>query len=224
MMRALLSTGLLLLGALAVAVPAAKPPADPRSVEVARYDCASELGRREVTLFANGTVRVREGEPGKEWMGLGELSPAELDGAVNRLRDEDLSEVRRLPHGVEGQWIERCTLVLHRPAPPNHPEEIFHFGRYDTLPLALSRVVRVVEDLAARVPDRQGEEQLPADYEPRRGDVLKRVDGNLYRVHGIGDDKKGLELEGVAQPLTIYIRVDQLRLEFVALVSREAEP
>src|SRR3954466_15974959 len=103
---------LLLAGLFAAALPL-QAAEDPRSFEVLRYECASELGRREVTLFLNGTVRLRDGEPGKEAMGLAELNPDELDGAVNRLAEEDLSESRRLPSGVEGQWVEKCMLALH---------------------------------------------------------------------------------------------------------------
>lgn len=190
---------------------------DPRGFEVVRYECASELGRREVTLFLNGTVRLRDGVPGKEAMGLAELNPDELDGAVHRLADEDLSEVRHLPSGVSGQWVEKCMLALHL---PDKPVRVFHFGRYDTLPLAVSRIVRVVEDVAAKVPDLKGNEELPVNYQPQVGDVLKRIDGNLYAVHNVSEDKQGIELQGVIQPLTIYIRKDHLRLEFVALVKR----
>jgi hypothetical protein len=205
--------GLLLLfaGALAAAEQ------DPRSTEVLRFECASSLGRRSVTLFLNGTVRLKDGPSGNEAMGLAELNPDELQGALNRLGEEDLSEARHLARGLEGEWVEKCMLALHL---PGGADQVFHFGRYDTLPLGLSRIVRVAEDMAAKVPD-LNKEELPADYEPRRGDVLKRSDGNLYRVHGIADDKQGLEMQGVVQPLTIYIRRDQLRLEFVALVSRQ---
>jgi hypothetical protein len=190
---------------------------DPRGFEVVRYDCASELGRREVTLFLNGTVRLRDGVPGKEAMGLAELNPDELDGAVHRLADENLSEARHLPSGVSGPWIERCTLALHL---PDRPIQVFHFSHYDTLPLAVSRIVRVVEDVAAKVPALKGNEELPVHYEPQVGDILKRIDGNLYAVHNVSEDKQGIELQGVIQPLTIYIRKDHLRLEFVALVKR----
>jgi hypothetical protein len=190
---------------------------DPRSFEVLHFECANTLGRRAVTLFLNGTIRLKDGPPGNEAMGLTELNPDELQGALNRLGEEDLSEAQHLPRGLDGEWVEKCMLALHL---PEQPVQVYHFGRYDTLPLGLSRIVRVAEDMAAKVPD-LNKEELAADYVPRRGDVLKRQDGNLYRVYGISDDKQGLEMQGVVQPLTIYIRRDQLRLEFVALVSRE---
>ena len=211
-MKILLGLTLVLL-----ALPALGAPVDLRSVEVLRLDCASKLGRREVTLFGNGTVRLRDGVPGKELMGLAELNPDEMQGAVNRLQGEDLSEAKRLPKGIEGDWIEKCMLALKL---PDQPIQVFHFGRYDTLPLALSRVVLIAKELAEKVPDLHGSEHLPEDYEPKVWDVLKRIDGNRYRVVGFTWDGQGIEMLGLEQPITLYVSKDQLRNEFVAVLSR----
>jgi hypothetical protein len=186
-------------------------------VEVLRYGCANELGHREVTLFRNGTVRLLDGPPGKESMGLAELSPEELDGALSRLRDEDLSAARHLPKGIEGPFIEKCELRLQL---PDRTPEVYRFGRYDTLPLNLSRVVRVADDLAAEVEELLGVEELPVDYEPRQYDVLKRKDGQRYRIVRFTSDDKAVELQGVDQPILLFVLREEMRKEFVAVVSR----
>lgn len=197
--------------------PPPAPAADPslRSTEIFRLDCASQLGRREVTLFGNGTVRLREGPPGGEGIGLAELGPAEVEALTNRIAEEDLSEIHRLSSGVSGDWIERCELHLRL---AGRPPRDFRFGRYDTLPLSLSRVLRVVEDAAAEIREPVGRESLPAGYRPRPGDVLKRTDGQLFEIHDFTADKRGLELWGVNEPLVLYVVLDELRREFVALV------
>src|SRR5260370_4627123 len=156
------------------AVPA---PSD-RSIEVLRFDCASRLGRREVTLFGSGTIRLRDGPIGKEWMGLAELGPDELQGTVRRLAEEDLSDASHLPQGVVGEWVEKCDLVLDL---PGRKRLKFFYGRYDTLPLSLFRVQSVAEELAAKVGLLRDVELLPEHYEPRLGDVLQRTDGMRYR-------------------------------------------
>jgi hypothetical protein len=189
-----------------------------RSTEIVRHSCESELGRREVTLFGNGTIRLRDGVPGQEQMGLAELDPGELEAFVNRLRQEDLSEVGRLPDGVEGTWVEQCALELHL---PGEEAKVFRFRRYDSLPLSLSRVLRIVLDLAAEVEHLEGEEQLPVDYKPKPMDILKRRDGQLFRVLGFTSDKRGVELEGIDQPLMIYVHAEEIRREFVAVVERK---
>jgi hypothetical protein len=207
---------------LVVAAPAAlaKPATQlsDRSTEIVRLDCGSDVGRREVTLFGNGTVRLREGPRGKETLGLAELGKSELDAFLRRLADEDLSEVDQLDRGMTGDWVERCDLEL---ALPGRGARSFRFGRYDTLPLNLSRVLRVVDDLGAKVVELRAAEHLPEGYEPRGGDVLRRIDGQLFEVIADTTDHKALELWGVDQPLTVYVPRDQLRNEFVALVSRQ---
>jgi hypothetical protein len=189
-----------------------------RSIEVLRLDCASRLGRREVTLFGNGTIRLRDGPIGKEWMGLAELGPDELQGTLRRLGEEDLSDASHLPQGVVGEWVEKCDLAL---ALPGGKRQKFFYGRYDTLPLSLFRVQRVAEELAAKVALLRDVEVLPEHYEPRLGDVLKRTDGMRYRVVNFTSDRKGIELDGLDQPLHLIVLKEQMRMEFVGIVSRE---
>jgi hypothetical protein len=189
-----------------------------RTVEVLRYGCANELGHREITLFRNGTVRLFDGPPGEELMGLAELSPEELTGALNRLQAEDLSEARNLHKGIDGPFIEQCELHLLL---PDRKPEVYRFGRYDALPLNLSRVLRVAEDLAAEVDDLKGVEELPVNYVPREYDVLKRRDGLRYKIMRFTADDNGVELQGVDQPIFIIVLREEMRKEFVALLSRE---
>lgn len=200
-----------------VALPLAARESD-RTVEVVRYGCANEVGHREVTLFRNGTVRLFDGPPGQELMGLAELSPEELTAFLNRLQAEDLSEARHLHKGIDGPFIEKCELHLQL---PDRQPEVIRFGRYDTLPLNLSRLLRVIEDMAAKVEDLKGVEELPVSYAPRIYDILKRRDGQRYKIMRFTSDDKGVELQGVDQPIFIIVLREEMRKEFVAIVSRE---
>lgn len=189
-----------------------------RAVEVLRYGCANEVGRREVTLFRNGTVRLFDGPPGEELMGLAELSPEALTWALNRLQAEDLSEARNLHKGIDGPFIEKCELHLQL---PDRKPEVYRFGRYDTLPLNLSRVIRVALDLEAEVEDLKGVEELPVSYVPRQYDVLKRRDGQRYKIMRFTADNKGVELQGIDQPIFLIVLREEMWKEFVAIISRE---
>ncbi|HEX5761118.1 MAG TPA: hypothetical protein VF121_18170, partial [Thermoanaerobaculia bacterium] len=205
-----------LLLAAALAAPLASEAPAPRRPELLRLDCASSIGRREVTLFERGTVRLVEGAPGKELSALRELGPDELDAFLRRFAEVDLSEVGRLSKGVEGEWVERCRFEL---ALPSAPPRSFAFGRYDTLPLALARVLRIADELAAGLEVRPPAE-LPAGYRPQRGDLLRRADGHVYRVAGFTVDGRALELRGLHQPLTLYVLREELRREFVEYLGR----
>lgn len=192
---------------------------DDRSTEILRYDCRTDVNRRETTLFANGTIRLRKGQIGNEWMGLTELPPDKLQGFLNRLSGEDLSEARSPFPGPEGALIEHCELRLQL---PGKDLQTYQFGQYDPLPLNLSHVVRIAEELEKKVPVVKERDDLPAHYEPRPGDVLRHAgDGNRFRVVAFTSDNKGVELEGIDQPLEMYITKDRLRQKFTALLSRE---
>ena len=200
-----------------LAVPTAAAE-DPRSVELLRYDCASGIGRRDLTLFANGTLRLREAAPDSEpRMRLAELGRAELDAYLARLGEEDLSEVDLRGPEASGDWVEVCSLELKL---ADAAERRLVFGRMDSLPLALGRVLRVLDDLLLEVERLAPRSTLPADYEPRAGDRLRRFDGTLYEVVAYTGDGAGLELEGIDEPLILFIPVAALRDEFEELVER----
>lgn len=189
---------------------------DLRGVVLLDLDCRSQLGRWAVTLFANGTVRLRQ----DEGILLSELTPEELAAYLRRLAAEDLSETDPDSTGVDGEWVERCALEL---ALPEQRPRNFTFERYASLSLALSRVVAIARELGERTEREDlATRHLPTDYRARQGDVLERRDGVLYEVVGFTADSKGVELEGVEQPFTLYVRVEDMRREFVAVVSRRS--
>lgn len=202
--------------ALMLAVPCAA--VDDRSFEIIRYDCLTDTTRHEITLFGNGTIRVRDGLIKHEWMGLAEMGPDELQGFVNRLSEEDLSQSANPEKGVEGNWVERCELRLQL---PGKGLKTFRFGHYDPLGLNLSRVVRIALELGEKVQVVKDADALPADYVPEVGDVLRRVgDGSRFRIVAFTSDKKGIELQGIDVPLAMYIPKDQVRQQFTGLVSK----
>ena len=210
---------------------------DERSAVLLVRDCTSDLGRQELTLFANGTVRLREGPPGDERMMLGELPPDVLQGWVDNLRREDLSEQDVGSRGPTGEWVESCEVTLSfgamerwLGAPPQRREddadwrptgdETFTYGRFDSFPLSLSRVIGLLDGLMEQVDRAAGRQSLPPRYVPRVGDVLRRSDGVLFRVVAQTADEGGWELQGEEQPLVLYVVGSDVPRLFVELVKR----
>ena len=72
------------------------------AVEILNRDCSNRLGRNEVTLFENGTIRWREWQDDRKSMRLAELGRDEVEAYVRRLAASDLSEVKRRP-----RWSRR---------------------------------------------------------------------------------------------------------------------
>lgn len=202
----------------AAVLAAALAGADDRSTELFDYRCENELGRLAVTLFANGTVRVKEGPRDDETMTLGELGPERLAGYVARLAaldPTDLGEPAEDPPGLSGPWTERCTLRLSL---ADRPVEVHRFGRFDAPPLRVAQLVQIADDLAEETSAVTGPRpRLPDGYEPRSGDVLRDAAGRRFRVVDYTADERGLELDALDQPVRIVVAVEQLPELFVAV-------
>lgn len=192
---------------------------DPRSTEILEVFCRSELGRRDVTLFLNGTVRLREGPWEETAMHLDELGPERVAETLELLgtvySDDDLDPLRQpIAEGAVGRWMERCEVRL---ALPGEEEFSYRFSSLDIPPLKVVRLVQIAEDLALFTRPLRGEEGLPKDYEPIHGDILRTAEGLLFKVKRKTADQRGLELEGVHQPMTVFVELDKLHEHFVAL-------
>jgi hypothetical protein len=189
----------------------------PKSTELVDHRCVGELAEDQLTLFANGTVRLRERVGERQDMLLAELERNEIDGFVARLLDVDLSEAQSLRSGITGEWISQCGLTLTL---PDRPAVFFRYGRFDVLPHALETVRLVLTEVESLARTRAVHGSLPRDYEPKPGDFLRRSDGELFEVIGLTADGKGVELSGINQPVTIYVALADFRAVFVAQESR----
>ncbi len=191
------------------------------STELLRRDCSNRLGRNEVTLFANGTIRLREWQDERQSMRLAEVGRDEVEAYVRRLAAANLSEVREAPGGVAGEWVERCELALSL---PGAPAKRFRYGRLDSHPLGLGDLLRIAEELAQRALESPMAGGLPAGYVPRAGDLLLRVDEIEFEVVGRTADGRGIEVRGKVQPLSMFLTIDELHRQFVRIVRRGPAP
>jgi hypothetical protein len=199
---------------LAVVAQPAAPPPSPKTVELVTHGCVGELAEDELTLFANGTVRLRERVDQRETMLLAELEEGETEAFVNRLLDIDLSEVQSLRAGIDGAWISQCALSI---ALEGAEPRFFRYGRFDVLPHGLEAVRLVLTEVETLARTRASHEALPQGYQPKPGDFVRRTDGELFEVIGFTSDGKGVELDGIHQPVTIYVALADFRTVFVAL-------
>lgn len=184
--------------------------------EVFRLDCANQHYRREVTLFGNGTIRVREGYASAPEMWLGELDEGTTRALITRLMEPDLAEVPETTRTVVGEWVESCRYELRLDA--GEPQ-VFEFQRLDALSLPLQKSLGVaITSLGmvdrTRPSDTRG--RLTRDFVPERGDILVAIDGRRFRVSGFTTDKTGVELVGVEQPVVLFAPVVDLHAMFLS--------
>lgn len=192
-----------------------------RTWEIVRRDCRTSISRQEVTLFGSGTVRLRLRTEEKDDMRLAEIGPDDVQAYIRRLEGEDLSEVREGRDETLGSLVERCALYLDL---PERDQQRFFYGRFDSLPLALSRLDAIVNDMYQEAIDLAPEGGLPRNYFPEPGDILERTDGHRFEVVALTSDRRGVELSGLDDPLTIFVALNALRQQFVGLVERREFP
>ena len=197
------------------AMPGRAAQLSPISTELFRLDCRSEFSSTDVTLFANGTLRLREGLHDRRNMLLLELDPVQLEEVVARMEELDLLDVDTFGGELEGEWVGQCLLRLA--LPDRLPAEVT-FHRLDTLSLRLQRAVNLGDELAQRIRDRALFDGLPKGYQPRIGDFLRRADGEIFEVMGFTSDDRGVEMAGLDQPIIIYIPVEELSAVFLELL------
>ncbi len=192
--------------------------ADDRSTELLRYECSSSLGRRDVTLFANGTVRLRQGPWEEQELYLDELLSEELGSYVEQLRDVQASaqapSVDLPANAPAGDWAESCEIRLEL---AGEKPAIYSFSTYEIPPLVIGRLIQVAEDLAEFTRSPGASDRLPASYRPRPGDVLRTAAGRRFRVVLLTSDERGVELEELGTPAMIIVPIDQLGETFAAL-------
>lgn len=188
---------------------------DARTTERLYYSCSNDIGRRDITLFANGTVRLREGLWDDQQLYLEELGPEELRGYVDILEEihdsDEWSLTGRLPIG--GAWVDRCELRLE--LEDKEPLE-FRYSAYEVPPLIVSRIVHLAEDLAETTRPPDNVDRLPYDYKPKRGHLLTSIDGHRFRVLRLTSDGRAVELQGLDQPVRIYVLLSELSDAFVS--------
>lgn len=193
----------------------------PRSVVLERQ-CHSQIGSNSVTLFERGAVRIgsRRGAT-PEVVSVRELSPGDLEGYLNRLRQLDLDEVplaNQVGRTTDGDWIEACELTVQL---SGTTPRSWRWNSFDTRPLALATLDRIVDELGVGA-EMLRATRLPKDYEPTPGDQLRRADGRLFRVITKTSDGMGVELQGVDDPLVMFVPIGQMGEEFVELVESAA--
>ncbi len=199
---------------------AAEPIHDPRSHELLRLDCVTGNLRTDLTLFSNGTCRLREGEVGSERMHLSELDPDAKDAYVRRLQAESLGESVSPLGSLGGEWTESCRLAVDI---PDGPQGEVRYGNLAPKSLALSRVVTIAEEILLVVRTAARVSGLRPGFVPQRDQVLVRRDGTRYRVRGLTSDGLGIELEGIDQPVTIYFALEVLHEEFLEVEGEGGE-
>lgn len=196
---------------------------DPRGWELFRHFCGNTLGRRELSVFLDGTLRFRVRDKSGDEVKLGELSSATLTRIYSQVREtiRGLGREDRIwlqnpgQRGFSGELQQVCGIDIRL---PDEPIKSFRFSPMEITPLWLGQLRQLAEELSERA-EPLTSNGLPQGYAPRFGDVLRRRDGILFRFVGLTSDGKAWMVEQIGQPVTTYYPASEIGTLFIALVE-----
>jgi hypothetical protein len=172
-----------------------------------------------VTLFTDGMLvwKTRDSASGEEHFRSRRVTPEELD--FYRLyfgRAEFFHLPRDLTSGADADTAEQDTVTVTR---PNGDRQTIRWDQLSSLPLSAAALRASLLGLRSSF-----DTALPAieDYAPDRippGTVLTRRDGEPFRVRAYYEDRGILELVGVRDPVTVFLTLKDVRMQFLPPVK-----
>lgn len=195
---------------------------DPSAWVLFRRQCREGEREIEISLFANGTIRVRRGL-GYGSISLGQLSDFQFAHFLRSIAGEteaaysfidfDLSST-----GPADSASETCEIAVRL---PERREITFVYGEFDAPPLWVSGLAAVGDELDSLTqPSRVSE--IPIGYLPSPGDFLRRRDGSLFQIVGLTTDGKAVILDSPLQPLREYYPLTDIPKHFVSLIRESS--
>jgi len=177
-----------------------------------------------LTLFADGMAvwHSRGGlEPDK--LVKQQLSPEELAvyrdalaaSGIGALKEGNYSE--RLEGPVLRSWTLKVAL-------PDGRARAFEGNGLEVVPLALGNVLTIMEDLKLALLEGKREVDPFEARLPRLGDLLLDPEGGRWQVRGMDDESGSFELKGLDQPMTRYVKRQDLKKVFKGYADLPGKP
>lgn len=177
-----------------------------------------------LTLFADGmTVWHSSGGLEPERLVKQQLGPEEMAVYRDALAASGIGALREGNYSerMEGPVLRRWTL---RVALGSGPPRSFEGSGVQVLPLALGNALTIAEDLKTALLEGVREIDPFAAREPAVGDLLLDPEGRRWEVRGMDGETQSLQLRGVDQPMTRYVKREDLKKVFKGYADLPRNP
>jgi hypothetical protein len=210
---------LLLLAALAAPVTPTPPPPTPRGPTFcAEWIRQSGEGYDRLTLFRNGVLVWKTSRADRDEVKRETLDPAERDFYCTFFsRDEFWSLPADLRTGLTGGLASSSAVTLAR---PDGNRKTVRFDDLSSGTAESSSLRSALEGLRGIFlsPLAPASRFAPANLPP--GTLLRRFDGAVFRVNRIERETGFVEIVGVTEPYSQFVKIEELRFRFFAPDSR----
>jgi hypothetical protein len=197
--------------------PTAAPAAPAAPTRSARTFCAewirqSREGYERLTLFADGTVVWKKSRDGQDEVLRKKLAADELTFYCDYFsRNEVFAMPEDQRTGLSGEFAAMSTLTLVR---ADGLRKTIRFDEFSPLPAEAAAVRAALEGLRSMLTSPLAPASRFSPDALAVGQILKRFDGVLFRIHAIEKEKGVVELEGVREPYREFKKMDELRFQF----------
>jgi hypothetical protein len=207
--------GALLAASLVAAVPAVTPtttPAPAKQTFCVEWVRQSRDGYERISLFADRTVIWKTVDGSGESVRRKTLTPEELEFYCDYFAR---AEVWNLPGdlrtGLGGEFSTQSTVTAAR---KDGSTRTVRFDDLSALPADAAALRAALEGLRTVFtnPLAPASRFIAAALPP--GTLLKRFDGAIFRVLRLEREKGIVELVGVTEPYTQFLRLEDLRFQF----------
>jgi hypothetical protein len=207
-------SGAFLLALLAAATPppAPAPTPEPGPTFCAEWVRQSKEGYDRLTLFRDGTLVWKTSRGGKDELKRETLSPVERQFYCEFFaRTENWSIPADRRTGITGDLASSSAVTLARPA---GDRITLRFDEFSTDTSDSSSLRSALEGLKGLFlsPLPPATRFHPDLLQP--GTLLKRFDGAVFQVRRLEKESGFVELVGVTEPFSQFVKIEELRFQF----------
>ena len=210
-----MTPALLLLAALAVPVTPTPTPAEPRGPTFcAEWIRQSGEGYDRLTLFRNGVLIWKTSRGDQDEVKRETLEPTERDFYCTFFAREEFWKLPAdLRTGLVGGLASSSAVTLAR---SNGSRKTVRFDDLSSGTAESSSLRSALEGLRGIFlsPLAPASRFAPANLPP--GTLLKRFDGAVFRVTRLEKDTGFVEIAGVTEPYSQFVKIEELRFRFFA--------
>jgi hypothetical protein len=202
---------LLLLASVALTASAAEPPKPTFCVEWVRQ---SRSGYERVTLFSDRTVIWKTTDAEGERVRRKTFPAEEVEFYCKYFaRPELWSLSEDLRTGLTGEFSGQSLVVLTR---PDGTRKSIKFDDLSALSADAGSLRAALDGLKTAIvnPLAPASRFLPDVLAP--GTILKRFDGAIFRVTKLEKEKGFVEIVGLNEPYSQFVKIEELRFQFSA--------
>lgn len=192
------------------ATPTPEPPKGPTFC--AEWIAQSRGGYERLTLFRDRTLVWKTSREGKDRVRRETLSSAETDYFCGFFeRDEFWKIAPDFRTGLAGEFAVQSAVTLAR---ADGARKTIRFDEFSTFTSESAAVRSALEGLkgiflAALAPaSRYAPDALAV------GMLLRRFDGHVFRIVRIERPTGFIEIEGVSEPYSQFVKIEELRFQF----------